>query len=677
MNAAAGGCLQADDMIISVLGSRVRGLEPGSECVVSSTKTAQDSLGAGQVTVLSKLAASLTAIQAFKKWEVNPTVQYALCSLSQPAATNVITQLVHLAAFEGSTAALEVANFDSDANDALARLCSQGYVTAGPSRCGSTPWRLTRFGARSVVIEQTLANPSKVLEPRPVPVALQSPYELLLHMQERGWQAIKKPAKAAQQLCYERGQALVFYAASDSACKQYLLALLHASEHDGCKVQHGMQHKFYIRLLKRLKKEGVRPPDFAQMDDDLEIDFAPAAAALDNLDAHEHFGGGSELHSVASASTENSDEEEMPGIEQSQDESLEQAAQYNPSRDEDQELIDALQFELFAEQGGDAAEAEGPEAADAPVSERDEDGEDPDAGYVSPIREAGELDPIGQQPDLLQAEACGADHDDIHRDRRGGRGERDTMWAEGFWGPFRITWKVPQDEQHPNNSRHGSLQAECPFHKKNEKSACRKLLACTGPDRVHQEFALLRLKTWCVKAKEFAKQAQHVKSHPLMPDVNEVQHLTALIEAQKITDGPANGSVMTDDAIEEADRKEAQKEARAAKKRLEPTATAVAVASGSATPDAPAVKPRTVHSKDTPSSSSTAGPSAKRAGKVKAKPAPLQAKTKAQAKAKAKESASVRNTSSPGKSSSNSTSDSGSSSGDDSGDSSSSSSSSS
>ena len=254
VNAAAGGCLQADDMIISVLGSRVRGLEPGSECVVSSTKTAQDSLGAGQVTVLSKLAASPTAIQDFKKWEVNPTVQYALCSLSQPAATNVITQLVHLAAFEGSTAALEVANFDSDANDALARLCSQGYVTAGPSRCGSTPWRLTRFGARSVVIEQTLANPSKVLEPRPVPVALQSPYELLLHMQERGWQAIKKPAKAAQQLCYERGQALVFYAASDSACKQYLLALLHASEHDGCKVQHGMQHKFYIRLLKRLKK---------------------------------------------------------------------------------------------------------------------------------------------------------------------------------------------------------------------------------------------------------------------------------------------------------------------------------------------------------------------------------------------------------------------------------------
>ena len=144
-----------------------------------------------------------------------------------------------------------------------------------------------------------------------------------------------------------------------------------------------------------------------------------------------------------------------------------------------------------------------------------------------------------------------------------------------------------------------------------------------------------------------------------MPDVNEVQHLTALIEAQKITDGPANGSVMTDDAIEEAERKEAQK------------------ASGSATPDAPAVKPRTVHSQDTPSSSSTAGPSAKRAGKVKAKPAPLQAKTKAQAKAKAKESASVRNTSSPGKSSSNSTSDSGSSSGDDSGDSSSSSSSSS
>jgi hypothetical protein len=72
--------MQADDMIISVLGSRARGLEPGSECVVSSTKTAQDSLGAGQVTVLSKLAASLTAIQDFKK-KVGGQPNGAICAL--------------------------------------------------------------------------------------------------------------------------------------------------------------------------------------------------------------------------------------------------------------------------------------------------------------------------------------------------------------------------------------------------------------------------------------------------------------------------------------------------------------------------------------------------------------------------------------------------------------------
>jgi hypothetical protein len=74
------------------------------------------------------------------------------------------------------------------------------------------------------------------------------------------------------------------------------------------------------------------------------------------------------------------------------------------------------------------------------------------------------------------------------------------------WGAFSFTVKHPGTQ----TGEYGGLQAECPFHKKNTTSMCRKFFRITGPSA--EEFAkqVRCMKYWCTQAPCFDRQWIHV-----------------------------------------------------------------------------------------------------------------------------------------------------------------------
>lgn len=127
------------------------------------------------------------------------------------------------------------------------------------------------------------------------------------------------------------------------------------------------------------------------------------------------------------------------------------------------------------------------------------------------------------------------------------RGARELMWAEGVWGAFRITWIVPRDAAHPRNPEHGAWQGSCPFHRRNDVTACKKAISCNGPTIHDQEVALLRVKLWCNNAKRFLRQHSHLSNHPTTEEVmRHMDIVRALVETHRIDECPPAGTVRTD-----------------------------------------------------------------------------------------------------------------------------------
>ena len=79
------------------------------------------------------------------------------------------------------------------------------------------------------------------------------------------------------------------------------------------------------------------------------------------------------------------------------------------------------------------------------------------------------------------------------------------------WGPFRVTFKVPQ------GSRFGGWQIECPFHAKSERTKCRKFTSIVADTVEAQTGALNALKLWAVEAKSHNRQWKHIMQPALLP----------------------------------------------------------------------------------------------------------------------------------------------------------------
>ena len=78
------------------------------------------------------------------------------------------------------------------------------------------------------------------------------------------------------------------------------------------------------------------------------------------------------------------------------------------------------------------------------------------------------------------------------------------LFAAEMWGCFRLTPK------HPAKGRpFGGIQADCPYHRLNNKTGCRKYLQLRDATAEERDKAVRALKGWCTDALNFSRQRYH------------------------------------------------------------------------------------------------------------------------------------------------------------------------
>jgi len=90
----------------------------------------------------------------------------------------------------------------------------------------------------------------------------------------------------------------------------------------------------------------------------------------------------------------------------------------------------------------------------------------------------------------------------------------------GSFGCFLITEK--------QTGEHGAYQASCKFHRKNAKTACKKLFAVRGPTPIDRVNALRQFMFWCVMARDYDRQRSHMGFNPSLADCPDDETLLAL-----------------------------------------------------------------------------------------------------------------------------------------------------
>ncbi len=171
-----------------------------------------------------------------------------------------------------------------------------------------------------------------------------------------------------------------------------------------------------------------------------------------------------------------------------------------------------------------AAALEAGADAEASEDDRESDGaaeEEGDAAAPRMAEEEGE-----------RAAAC------VAEEEGGAAGAR---MVNTVWGPFILRPK------HPDVGRpFGGIEAHCPFHRKSERSDCKKYLQLKSADPEHRMHVLWCLRHWCNQAKSFERQRYHV----LLGDIDNMTYTHPapdVISAQMISEArPARPSVKTD-----------------------------------------------------------------------------------------------------------------------------------
>lgn len=116
------------------------------------------------------------------------------------------------------------------------------------------------------------------------------------------------------------------------------------------------------------------------------------------------------------------------------------------------------------------------------------------------------------------------------------------------WGIFRLSMKKASSQ-----SRFGGLQAECPLHRKNDKTQCKKLWPLAGNDEASFKEARRCLIFWCLHGLGLNRQRDHIsfKFEALTIPADLV------LEASCVHESPA-GPVFTDVELDALERQSAE-----------------------------------------------------------------------------------------------------------------------
>ena len=101
----------------------------------------------------------------------------------------------------------------------------------------------------------------------------------------------------------------------------------------------------------------------------------------------------------------------------------------------------------------------------------------------------------------------------------------------GKWGPYGFSLKHPHQQ-----GKHGGYQVNCPFHRRNEVTGCKKFVALEAWNDAAKKKALTLARWWAVQSQYFETQADHLKRSDMVwascPTLQE-------LEAMKPTEKPA------------------------------------------------------------------------------------------------------------------------------------------
>ena len=143
----------------------------------------------------------------------------------------------------------------------------------------------------------------------------------------------------------------------------------------------------------------------------------------------------------------------------------------------------------------------------------------------------------------------------------------------GWWGCFSFSLK--------RDTRHGSYEVSCPWHRKNPRTGCKKLFSVRVGTEQGMQAALWKARWWASQAREHELQEDHMFRSNLsdqdMPSYDE-------IERRRIDERPAKQNILTD--VEILARRAANAKAKAKPKPM------LAASSSSARPAPEEVAPQ-------------------------------------------------------------------------------------
>ena len=191
----AGRKLCASDVAVAIMG--VRQLDSHEPAYSINTRPLRDS-------ILSGLVDCFKDVQTMRHWTLQGDVMHSLKNNASPQMY-LLCCLQHgqgwclnsLSAFCAS---------DEEKQAFMTGLQRSGLVTDGQRAGEGIPWRFTNYGVTQVLTERALEPCGLVSSvPEGAEAKQMTTFELLLFMLGNGWSLLRRPAKVARGLSFQKG----------------------------------------------------------------------------------------------------------------------------------------------------------------------------------------------------------------------------------------------------------------------------------------------------------------------------------------------------------------------------------------------------------------------------------------------------------------------------------------
>jgi hypothetical protein len=476
--------LKQDSMLVCV----VRPLSGEGGNVVASLAPVRVRHGSGSTTcVLSSLDAPISLqVKAWKPATAAPgtRLQYGFRGASGSLEdAPLVTSMVEASAVHGTENFYEVGRADAR-NGRLQALKGEGLVAELLSpHPSSRRWQLTQMGKASLDYGIELKDAGLVSAPPANLLTLSldrlSKYHLALRLEAEGWTCNCGPrcnlpphTPDGEKNWLSRG---------NEPNRSYMLALLSSNNLFSRGVEaiaHGRSKTYYDELLSVLSASSQDDPLRVGLDDD--GDGCGVAAILDgNADSPGH------------------DDLESMG----------------PALFDDGASLSSFSAGSGADSPGSPGGAATPVPSELLQLQQDAVSPITVAAVQASLEEPGAQAPaVEDHPGMVDAGdsglAGGRACEDEEADGDGIGGPRRKVNKAAYverWGIFRLSMKKASAQ-----SRFGGLQAECPLHRKNDKTRCKKLWPLAGNDEASFKEARRCLMFWCLHGLALNRQRDHI-----------------------------------------------------------------------------------------------------------------------------------------------------------------------